>query len=212
MATVLDTPVSVPGLWPVAEPKPLRAVLGVADLGETAGRLALVAGLKVLRAEERMVTLGDPASDQPLLVLVPRAVRAEDAPVLCRLTFVLDLKGDVARAVSVARRHGAVPLRALRDDRMTEAHVTGPGGMELGFVHRTEPADLEADAAPLAFSPGTLGGRPGEREGRIRLEHVVLATRTGEDRRVLRTSDGRVAGLVTRRDDLVSTVPLLSIG
>lgn len=212
MATVLDAPVSIPGLWPFAEPAPLRAVLGVADVAETAARLALVVGLRMLAADPRMVRLGCPLDAAPVLVLAGRAVRAEDAPVLCRLTFALDSRADLNRAVAVARHHGATPLRALRDGDEVEAHVTGPCGMELGFVYRGGPRDLGADGTPLAFSPGRLGGRPSDLEGRIRLDHVVLGAAGADGREVLRTTDGRAYGTLQRRDELCSTVSLLSVG
>lgn len=228
MAVAVDQP-RTSAVWPLPQSAALRATIGVADVAETSALLATVVGLRVFAVTARGVSLGDPADDQPFLCCLRRPEHELADAVVCRLTFRVASEPDLRAAGAHAARCGARPLRALQDDTSSMVHFEGPGGIEVGFVHRTGSWDpVEAvSSTPRSLAAERLTGRSGARRGPVVLDHVSLGRATADDQRpirgtraedlgagmsAIRTLDGRAAALSARRDDLSTTAVLLAVG
>lgn len=228
MAVALDSP-NRPGPRPPSSSAPLRATIGVEDVAETSALLATVVGLRVHAVTARGVSLGDPAEDRPFLCCLRRPAHHPVDTVVCRLTFRVASEPDLRAAGAHAARCGAIPLRALQDDFSCAVHFEGPGGIEIGFVHRIgawNPVEV-VGSRPRSLAVERLTGRSGFRRAPVSLDHVSLGRTTRHERRpiagtcaedlgdgmeAVRTLDGRAAAIAARRDHLPTAAVLLTVG
>lgn len=153
-----------------------RWVIGVEDLPGTAAALAQLSGFGIAAVREREVVLARGGS-APATIALREAREGElvEASV-CRLSFTVPSRRALADVVSRAVGFGVAPVRALRGETRTVAHLEGPEGIEIGFEHRAA-SRLAPDGEQLrAFAPELLLGRDVHSPVAVRLGEVTVAS------------------------------------